>query len=254
MGPRHLIFKLQRRFGCDSLRSARIENLVRCEHYTADEIDAHERSPPCSVRILETRSPVRIIHCEVDVSSWAWSLPSCAAVRPSRCPVCAAASREPGKCLRNVGHGLRRRTLEGPGVARYAARSDGDCRPALRCLACDAILVVVPRGVVRGFRYSLSAIAWALALWPYQRLPAAAVRTRTSTATVVGHASVTRWASLRRWTRNASALFGSIPRLLGSTLRERAASLSAFVAAHAPLASGAVPQDAFHGAAFCSPG
>lgn len=212
------------------------------------------RSPPCSARTLETRSPIRIIHCEVDVKSWARSRPSCTAVRPSRCPACAVASREPGKCLRIVGHGLRRRTLEGPVSPDTRPVTTEIAARRYRCLACGAILVVVPRGVAPGFRYSLAAIAWALALWAYQRLPAAAVRTRTSTAKVVGHSGVTRWASLRRWTRCASALFGSIPRLLGSTLRERAAGVAAFVAAHAPLASGAVPLDAFHGAAFCSPG
>jgi hypothetical protein len=212
------------------------------------------RSPPCSARTLETRSSIRIIHCEVDVKSWTWSRPSCGAVRPSRCPACAVASREPGKCLQIVGHGLRRRTLEGPISPDTPPAATEIAARRYRCLSCGAILVVVPRGVARGFRYSLAAIAWALALWAYQRLPAAAVRARTSTATVVGHSSVTRWASLRRWTLSASALFGPTPRLLGATLRERAASLSAFVAARAPLASGAVPQDAFHGAPFCSPG
>jgi hypothetical protein len=33
------------------------------------------------------------------------------------------------------------------------------------CRACDAIVVVLPRGVARGHRYSLWAIAAALAWW-----------------------------------------------------------------------------------------
>jgi hypothetical protein len=64
------------------------------------------------------------------------------------------------------------------------------------CRACDAIVVVLPRGVARGHRYSLSA---------------------------------TRWASLARLTRCALALFGCEPPGLG-TVRERAARVAAFVA------------------------
>jgi hypothetical protein len=121
-----------------------------------------------------------------------------------------------------------------------------------RCRACAAILVVVPRGVARGYRYSLAAIAWALALWAHQRLPAATVRARTSTARRVGPASATRWASLQRWTRCAVTLFGSMPRAQpGTTLRKRAARLVTFVVSRAPLSSGAVSWDAFYGAAFC---
>jgi hypothetical protein len=120
------------------------------------------------------------------------------------------------------------------------------------CRACDAILVVVPRGVARSYRYSLPAIAAALALWAYERATAASVRVQTSTAKVVGSASATRWASLARWTRCALALFGVRPAEDG-TVRERAARVAAFVASKAPLATGSVPWDAFFGAAFCQP-
>ena len=112
-------------------------------------------------------------------------------------------------------------------------------------------MVVVPRGVARGYRYSLSAIAWALALWAYQQLPAAAVRARTSTARCVGAAGATRWASLRRWTRYAATLFGIAPST--RTLRACAARVATFVASRVPVASGMVPSDAFYGAAFCEP-
>lgn len=110
-------------------------------------------------------------------------------------------------------------------------------------------MVVLPRGVARGYRYSLSAIAWALALWAYQQLPAAAVRARTSTAKYVGATGATRWTSLHRWTRCAASLFGIAAS--GRTMRARAARVAAFVAAHAPITRGSVPTDAFHGAAFC---
>jgi hypothetical protein len=114
------------------------------------------------------------------------------------------------------------------------------------------VIVVVPRGVGRGYRYSLAAIAWALALWAYERVPAAAVRACVSTAKQIGAASATCWASLRRWTRCALTLFGIPPREVG-TIRERAARVAAFVAAHAPITTGPVTHDAFFGAAFCTP-
>jgi hypothetical protein len=151
-----------------------------------------------------------------------------------------------------VGHGLRARTLEGPlGPDEEPALTEILSR-RYACRACDAILVVVPRGVGRCYRYSLSAIATALALWAYEGARAASVRAKTSTATTIGAASATRWPSLPRWTRSALALFGIEPTTLG-TVRDRAARVAAYVAAHAPVSRGTVALDAFFGAAFCRP-
>lgn len=60
------------------------------------------------------RSDTRIIQSAIDVKFWARVPPSCPAVRPASCPGCGPASREPGKALRVVGHGLRSREVEGP--------------------------------------------------------------------------------------------------------------------------------------------
>jgi hypothetical protein len=108
----------------------------------------------------------------------------------------------------------------------------------------------VPRGVGRSFRYSLATIAWALGLWGYDRVPAAEVRSLSSTAKRVGAASATRWRSLLRWTRGALKLFGIETGEVG-THRERAGRIATFVASHAPIVTGPVPHDAFYGAAFC---
>jgi hypothetical protein len=149
-----------------------------------------------------------------------------------------------------VGHGLRGRTVEGPlAPGEQPALTGVEARRYL-CRACGAVLVVVPSGVSRGYRYSVGAIAWALSLWAYERATAARVRTRTSTAKTVGASSATRWASLQRWTRCALRLFGVGPSEVG-TLRERAAVVAAYVAAQAPFATGRVPLDAFFGASFC---
>jgi hypothetical protein len=152
-----------------------------------------------------------------------------------------------------VGHGLRERTMEGPVTADAPPALTGVMTRRYRCRSCEAVLVVLPPEVTRGYRYTLSAIAWALSLWGYARATAAQTRARTSTQTKLGACSAGRWASLSRWTRRASSLFGIAPGKSG-TLRDRAAKVAAFIAAHSPVSTGRVPQDAFLGAWFCGSG
>lgn len=200
----------------------------------------------------EPRSKLRIVHSEMDVKSWAIASPSCASARPSQCLVCEAASREPGRALMIVGHGRRGRTLEGPLVPGEAPTLTEVIARRYRCKRCKTILVVLPRGAARAYRYSLAAIGLALALWAHQRLAAALTRAKVSTAKVVGAASATRWRSLHRWTGCALTLFGfSLEKL--DTVRAKAQRIATFVAAHAPLSTGSVPLDAFLGAAYCRP-
>ena len=113
------------------------------------------------------RSDTRIIQSGIDVKFWAQVPPSCSAVRPASCPGCGAASREPGKSLRVVGHGLRGRDVEGPEEPEAGPASRTVLARRYRCLGCGAVLVVVPRGVARTLRYTLDAIGYALALWGY---------------------------------------------------------------------------------------
>jgi hypothetical protein len=196
------------------------------------------------------RSGKRVVHSGLGVKSWASALPSCAAARPSCCPTCEAPSRVPGKSLTIVGHGLRGRGIEGPHEPGEEAFDTPILCRRYVCLACGAILVVVPSGVGRGLRYSLSAIAYALALWGYARKSAEQARKATSTARARGRASPEQWSSLRRWVWCASAIYGAaVPRVLGA-LRERAAALSAWLASHAPVPTSQVPRDAFSGGRF----
>jgi hypothetical protein len=112
------------------------------------------------------------------------------------------------------------------------------------------VLVVVPRGVGRSLRYTLDAIAYALALWGYARTTAQRTRQAVSAAKARGFSSPEQWSSLRRWASSASRLFGaSTPRPTG-TLRDRAAGVATWLAAHAPLATTEVPPDAFFGGRF----
>lgn len=186
----------------------------------------------------------------IGVKPWACSTPTCGSVRPACCAACGRASREPGKPLTLVGHGLLARTIEGPlEPGGDAVDCQVQCRRFL-CTACGAVLVVVPRGVGRGFRYALSCIAYALALWGYARTSAQRTRAATSAASARGLASPEQWSSLRRWVRRAPAIFGAgVPATTGS-LRERAAQLAVWIAAHAPLPTTHVPHDAFFGGCF----
>lgn len=196
-----------------------------------------------SADLAVSQSALRIVHSEFDVKSSAAAFPpGCSASRPAVCPSCGAAGRPVGARLVIVGHGLRERTVEGPLEPGGAPVQTSVVTRRYLCRACRAVLVVVPRDVGRGSRYSLSAIAGALALWAYARRTAAETRSATSTAKVIGTASATRWASLRRWTRCALALFGVAAGEVG-TLRERPASIASFCASHALSATGPVPVD-----------
>lgn len=197
------------------------------------------------------RSQIRIVQSEIGVKSWVEQQPSCGAARPANCVACGAASRVPGKALVVVGHGLRGRGVEGPSAPGEEPVTLELLARRYACRACDAILVVLPRGVARGARYSLPAIAQALALWGYARWSAARSRAATSAARARGFSAPDQWSALRRWTARATALFGA-PAAAGS-LRERAAKIAAWLASHAPLGIGVVPTDAFFGASFVRP-
>jgi hypothetical protein len=112
------------------------------------------------------------------------------------------------------------------------------------------VLVVVPRGVGRGLRYTLDAIAYAMALWGYAQVTAERTRRVVSPAKARGFSSPEQWSSLRRWASSAKRLFGSSTPSAGGTLRERAGRVATWLASRAPLPTGEVPRDAFFGGRF----
>ena len=85
------------------------------------------------------------------------------------------------------------------------------CRRYL-CVACSAVLLVVPCSMLPRRRYSASAIALALALYGIERAPPAQVRRRTSPFSKVGYRAATSWVTLGRWTDaiRAGQLFGQV--------------------------------------------
>ena len=196
------------------------------------------------------RSDTRIIQSGIDVKFWAQVPPSCAAVRPASCPGCGAASREPGKSLRVVGHGLRGRDVEGPEEPEAGPASRTVLARRYRCLGCGAVLVVVPRGVARALRYTLDAIGYALALWGYAQRTAEQVRRAVSAATARGLSAPSQWSSLRRWAARGARIFGAGAPSTSGMLRDRAGQVATWLTSRAPLPTGQVPRDAFFGGRF----
>jgi hypothetical protein len=196
---------------------------------------------------LETRSKLRIVHCAVDVKSWAKQLPSVEAARPGRCPCCGAAGRPEGHAKAIVGHGLRERLVYGP-----LSPGDGSSIRSLlgrryRCLRCRAVLLVLPRCVGRRLLYTLFSIVLALARWAVDAMPLHDVRAVISPFRVVGAAAAVGWASPLRWVRHAARIFDGAPPLVEGSWRQRAKRLLAWIAAFAPRTTGNLKLDAIQG-------
>lgn len=194
----------------------------------------------------EERSKPRIVRSCVNVKRWQLHGPPPVDVaRPGRCPGCGAASRPSGLGLVLHGHGLRPRSVVAkvghkPKITEILARR-------YVCLACDAVVLVVPAEVVRGHLYSLCVIASALAKWSHDGLSARAVRAEHSMFPVVGAAS-SGWPSLERWAATSSCLWPRIDRLPSTSARRVAFVICVKLAAHAPVPTGRVLEDAVAGA------
>ena len=102
------------------------------------------------------------------------------------------------------------------------------------CLDCGACPTVLPAGLGRAYRYSLSAIAMALTMWALWRIPAAGVRRRVSPFRQVGASEPTRWRSLRRWTRRAHELFDLATAPAWAATREVAERVAHLVLSRGP--------------------
>jgi hypothetical protein len=202
------------------------------------------------------RSKIRIVQAAVDVKRWMERPPTVDEVRPGRCPACEAPSRPAGAALGLHGHGLRERHQWGPGALGAAAVLVAILARRYRCQPCGAVVVVVPRGVLRRRLYSAGAIALALALWSLAELAPAEVRTRVSPFAIVGATAAVGWASLRRWSRSVRAgqLFPVVRALPAeASLRQVAARAATTLAAYLPGTGGLpITSAAFLGAAHVS--
>jgi hypothetical protein len=177
-------------------------------------------------------------------------MPSCAAARPGVCPCCEAAAQPLGGPLVVVGHGVVERLVLGPRVAGGDPLQVVVKLRRYRCRACGAVLVVGPRGLVRGRWYGAGAIGQALALYA-RGATSAVVRARTSPSRVVGSSARERWVTLTRWVEAArrGGLFGVWVRPLGLGRRDVAEQVMLALAARAGHVLGAaLSESAFAGA------
>lgn len=168
------------------------------------------RAPPSG---MKDRSSIRLVHSENDIKRWMSEAPSVDYARPASCPCCGRPSREPGRGLGLHGHGLRARQVRGP-VERWGRpKTVIIAARRYRCQRCSAVIVVVPRGIVRRRLFSSAAMAWALWLFGVEYLSAARVREAVSPWRSAGATAAAGWAQLRRWVRDVALgrLFGGLP-------------------------------------------
>lgn len=172
------------------------------------------------------------VSCSYELSRWITTPPSTHAVRPTHCPRCRAPSRPAGEKLGLWGHGCRRRLLRGP---LHPGGPVCDIEIQARrflCRHCQAVILVVPGGVLPGRRYTAITIARALAVVGLGAGMPAAAREQTD------QRRAPDWPSLRRWCRQARQrrLFPDLlcaPRWHRS-LPRRAHEIAVQLVAHAP--------------------
>jgi hypothetical protein len=104
-----------------------------------------------------------------------------------------------GEGLRLHGHGIRLRQMLGPAEALGDPVMLEVCCRCYLCVACKAVVLVVPGAMLARRRYSASAIAQALALFGLAGQSPAKIRRRTSPDKIVGATASTGWASIDRW-------------------------------------------------------
>jgi len=182
-------------------------------------------------------SKKRLLYSQLDLKFWVKTVPAVEAVRPPRCTGCGAASREPGKRLTVVGHGVRWRQLRGPtGVGQEPQEVELQQR-RFRCRRCRAVMVVAPAHVLRYRLFSSVAIVWALTLYGVERLSATRVRKLINPWRLVGATAARGWRSLGNWARAAESR-GLLPvkRAVSGTVRQVAAGVAWGLSALAPPA------------------
>jgi hypothetical protein len=152
-----------------------------------------------------------------------------------------------------VGHGLVARQVRGPSERGGTPEQSLVMLRRYRCRACEAVLVVGPRGLLRRRWYSAGAVG--LALLGYGAgASSASVRAQTSPSRAVGGSAVEQWVTLRRWVEAARSgvLFG-VGGLLGDAARSVARQVAQVLAARAGRElGGALDEKVFIGAAIAA--
>jgi hypothetical protein len=152
-----------------------------------------------------------------------------------------------------VGHGLVARQVRGPSVPGGAPEQALVMLRRYRCRACEAVLVVGPRGLLRRRWYGAGAVG--LALLGYGTgASSARVREWTSPSRAVGRSAVDQWVTLRRWVDAARSgvLFG-VGGLTGHAARSVSRQVAQVLAARAGRELGGdLEEKVFIGAALAA--
>lgn len=189
---------------------------------------------------------IRIIRSKLSVQSWLDHDPTAEQVRPSRCVNCRRYHR---KGCRIHGNGRRSRTVAGPDKPGGKPKDDRVLGRRFRCITCGCRMLVVPSEVAPWYRYSLSAILYALALWSLEKAVGGRVRKKVSPWDAAGFGPPHIWSSLRRWVRRRAQLWPAVHVPDRTTMRETAAALvAALVARLSPAPALARAADAFRAA------
>ena len=203
----------------------------------------------------ETQGSRETVRSTISVKSWLLEMPSVAAVRPSCCPVCKAASTPVGGGIVVQGHGKRPRQGWGPAAPRAAPEMLALLVRRYRCIACRALTTVAPSETLTKRLYTAPAVGWALALFGLLLMTPRAVRELVSPLRIWGTTSAVRWQTLLRWTGAAAEgrLFPSVRALPREwPPRTVAARVAATLSACTLPSPEPPPLDvqAFHGAAL----
>jgi hypothetical protein len=193
-------------------------------------------------------SESHVVHSEIEVKFWLETIPSVDRVRPSCCPRCKVASRPPGGRVEVVGHGLRDRQVRGRLAVDERARLVVVRVRRFLCLACGAVITVVPAGVAARRHFGAGSIGLALRYLGRGEV----VRRIRDALGGVGPPDAGGWITLRRWAEavRRGTLLPRLPPLAIRSPRVRAAQAAAILSTYAApsLATAPVDTQVFAGA------
>lgn len=135
-----------------------------------------------------------------------------------------------------MGHGVRERQVLGPLSASGKPEQVVLLVRRYRCRGCGAIVMSMPRGMLRRMLYGAVAVGMALALW-VQGAASAAVRQRVSPWLSAGSERFHGWRPLRRWAARTAGLWQGL-RLDATQPLGRARQVVSQLAARAVSPSG----------------
>jgi transposase IS204/IS1001/IS1096/IS1165 family protein len=193
---------------------------------------------PSSAGAMEQakRASHPLVRSEWGLERWLKKLPSAELVRPGHCPYCGAASQPVGLSVVLQGHGVRSRQVRGPATPEGPALLREVQVRRYRCRACGGSCTVAPWEVVARRLYSVTAVAWALALWALAGLGLGAVRQRVSPWATVGASTSGSWRTVRAWlaaVQQGRLLSKVRPSAPGLSARQAAAHVAHVVTSYA---------------------